>query len=168
MSSAGLQPSPMKGSNLTEYLESVERMRRFQDGLRDADRRREARRPSKRSQSKRSRLARSPLGHATAEQRLRVADRVCVVCGRHAGHCHPAHLVPRGATSQETANDERVVIPLCPGCHQEFDDGPLDLLPHLEPYWRDAIAAAVEAVGLMAALRRITKRRDWVPVEEMM
>lgn len=58
-----------------------------------------------------------------------------------------------------------MVVPLCPACHRDFDDGDLDLLPYLEPHWREQVARAVEAVGLMAALKRITKRRDWRPVE---
>lgn len=157
----------MKGSNPTEALEAIENMRQFQDELDSARARREARRPSKRSQAKRPRLAQSPVGHATPGQRARIADRACTVCGEHAGHCHPAHLIPRGASKPDAANDERMTVPLCPECHRLYDDGPLDLLPHLEPYWRDAIVAAVEAVGLMAALKRITKRRDWVPVEEV-
>jgi hypothetical protein len=154
----------MKGSNPTEAMDALEAMGRFEAELADARRRRESRRPGKRSQAKRPRIARSPLGHATPEQRSRVADRACIVCGKHAGNCHPAHLIPRAASPSDSADDERMTVPLCPVCHPEYDEGQLDLLPHLEPYWRDAIIAAVEAVGLMAALKRITKRR-WVPEE---
>jgi hypothetical protein len=43
-----------------------------------------------------------------------------------------------------------------------YDQGRLDLLPHLEPAWRAQLAHAVGHVGLIGALRRIggTRRPD--------
>jgi hypothetical protein len=106
---------------------------------------------------------RTPLGHCTPDQRERVRDRACIVCGEYAGDCHPAHVIDRAAVNANCADDVRAVVPLCPMCHRAYDAGLLDLSPHLEPHWRDAVAWAVEAVGLFRALRRITNQR-WAPV----
>jgi hypothetical protein len=102
------------------------------------------------------------LGHCTPEQRERVRDLACIVCGRHAGSCHPAHVIDRGLTSVDAADDVRAVVPLCPGldgCHRAYDDGKLDLSPYLEPRWRDTQEWAAGAIGLFRAARRISGRR---------
>jgi hypothetical protein len=112
-----------------------------------------------------SRLKATPLGHCTEEQKARVASLACIVCGEHLGHCHPAHVIDRASVNAEAADDVRAVVPLCPPCHRMYDDGDLDLSPHLEPRWRDSLGWAVEAVGLFVALRRITGKR-WKPIEE--
>ena len=109
---------------------------------------------------------RTPLGHCTPAQKERVRDLACIVCARHAGECDPAHVIDSGSIPIEVANDIRAVVPLCRRCHFEYDEGDLDLSPHLEPRWRDTLEWAVGAVGLFAALRRITGRR-WAPVEEL-
>ncbi len=108
-----------------------------------------------------SRSKRSGVSPATAAQRRRVADRACIVCARQP--CHPAHLIDR-SLAPSSGDVTEIVVPLCPHCHREYDDGRLDLSPYLEPRWRDAVAAAVGTVGLFRALRRITKR-DWMPVD---
>jgi hypothetical protein len=108
---------------------------------------------------------RTALGHCTPEQKERVRDLACIVCGQHAGECHPAHVYDSGNVRIEIANDVRAVVPLCPGCHFEYDHGDLDLSPHLEPRWRDSLEWAVGAVGIFTALRRITGMR-WRPIEE--
>ena len=113
------------------------------------------------ARSSTSKLRRTPLGHATPEQRERVRDLACIVCAERP--CHPAHLIDRGM-APSFGDDPRIVIPLCPSCHREYDDGDLDLSPYLEPHHREALAAAVLAVGLFGALRRITGHR-WAPVE---
>jgi hypothetical protein len=111
-----------------------------------------------------SRLTVTPLGHCTEEQKERVRDRACIVCAEHRGDCHPAHVIDRGVVSVEVADDVRAVVPLCFRCHRDYDTGGLDLSPYLEPSWRDAVAWAVEAVGLFRALSRITGKR-WAPIE---
>ncbi len=60
-------------------------------------------------------------------------------------------------------DETRLVVPLCRLCHHDYDEGSLDLSPYLEPQWRDAIACAVEAIGLLRTLKRITKA-TWVVV----
>lgn len=127
--------------------------------------REKARRPLTRNSSiKRSpsKLRRTPLGHCTDEQKARVAERACAVCRGHAGFCTPAHVVPRGhpKMSDEAADDSRAVVPLCLGCHREFDEGAIDLTAYLEPAYRDSQEWAAGAVGLASALRSITGQRD--------
>ena len=65
----------------------------------------------------------------------------------------PAHLIPR---SLGGCGDPLCVVPHCRSCHRAYDEGRLDLLPHLEPAWRAQLAHAVGHVGLIAALRRIS------------
>lgn len=103
-------------------------------------------------------LKRTPLGRTTLEQKQRVGGRACIVCAEHGGRCHPAHVVPRShpKMSEEAANDLRAVVPLCPTHHRAFDEGRLDLLPYLEPGWRDSQEWAAGAVGLASAMRTIT------------
>jgi hypothetical protein len=103
----------------------------------------------------------TPLGHCTLEQKERVAGQVCAVCGEHFDCCEPAHVVPRGhpKMSAVTADDVRAVVPLCHADHRLFDEGKIDLLPHLEPAWRDSQEWAAGAVGLSSALRSITGDR---------
>lgn len=103
----------------------------------------------------------SPLGHCTPEQKERVTEQVCVVCGKHFNACQPAHVVPRGhpKMSPVAADDVRAVVPLCPEDHRLFDGGEIDLTLHLEPAWRDSQEWAAGAVGLASALRSITGDR---------
>jgi hypothetical protein len=64
-------------------------------------------------------------------------------------------------------DDPRAVVPLCRAeHHREFDEGRLDLASYLEPHWRESIAWAVEAVGLFAALRRITGPKTLAEIAE--
>jgi hypothetical protein len=49
---------------------------------------------------------------------------------------------------------------LCRLHHRAYDRGELDLLPYLEPAWRAQLAHAVGHVGLIAALRQISGRRQ--------
>jgi hypothetical protein len=59
--------------------------------------------------------------------------------------------------------DARAVVELCRRCHRLYDDGKLDLLVWLEPYRLEELAFAVERVGLIATLERVTNER-WKPV----
>lgn len=117
--------------------------------------------PQRKSAPKRSR----GISPATRAQRAAVEGRACVVCAAHP--CHPAHLIDR-SLAPSAGDDVLAVVPLCPVHHWEYDDGPLDLLPYLEVggAWREQISWAVQTVGLMSALKRITKRREWRPVED--
>lgn len=113
----------------------------------------------KRSQMKRrpSKLKRGPVGRCTDAQKARVIEHCCIVCGKHFNRCQPAHLVPRGhpKMSDAAADDVRAVVPLCHEDHLSFDEG-MDLLPYLEPHWRDAQEWAAGAVGLATAVRSIS------------
>lgn len=56
-------------------------------------------------------------------------------------------------------DDPRAVIPLCRPHHRAYDLGTLDVLPDLEPRFRQELAFAVERVGLLTTLRRVTNSR---------
>jgi hypothetical protein len=113
-----------------------------------------------RMERKPSKLKTSLLGHCTIEQKARVAERVCICCGKHFDECDPAHVIPRAhpKLSKAAADDVRAVVPLCRQCHEDFDDG-MDLLPYLEPAWRDSQEWAAGAVGLASAMRSIGGER---------
>jgi hypothetical protein len=97
-------------------------------------------------------------GHLSAApaQRAKVAGRRCLVCGSVA-RVDPAHLIPR---SLGGCDEPDCVVPLCRTHHRVYDAGALDLLPFLEPRWRAELAHAVQHVGLLGAIRRVTGRRD--------
>lgn len=65
---------------------------------------------------------------ASTEQRCKVAGQVCTVVECQASPCDPAHLAPRAHGGCE---DAACVIALCRMHHRLFDDGKLDLLPHV-------------------------------------
>ena len=108
-------------------------------------------------------MKRKAISPASPEQRAATRDRACLVCRGHAGHCHPAHLIDRSLTTVGQ-DDPRAVIPLCPEHHRLYDDpigtGGIDLLPFLEPHYRAELAYAVERVGLLTTLRRVTNDRS--------
>jgi len=98
-------------------------------------------------------------GFAASEgQRRKVAGDFCCVCWQ--APADPAHLIPR-SVSPDHSGDPLRVVPLCRRCHDAYDGGRLDLLPHLDGFDRE-VAMAVECVGLVAALERITNRK-WGP-----
>ena len=97
---------------------------------------------------------RAPFG-ASAAQRAKVVGQGCVVCRQTKG-ITPAHLAPR---SLGGCDHPDCVVPLCWLHHRAYDTGELELLPHLEPRWRDEIAHAVLHLGLIAAVRRLRGRR---------
>ncbi len=97
---------------------------------------------------------RAPVSPASPAQRARVKGKACIVCAQ--GPCHPAHLIDR---SLGGGDDPRAVVPLCPLHHREYDEAGLDLLRWLEPRYREELAYAVELVGLVATLRRVTNDR---------
>lgn len=104
-------------------------------------------------------LARAPISPASPAQRDKVRGLACVACSEHP--VDPMHLIPRGMTTVGQ-DSPLAVVPACRPCHEAYDTGLLDLLPHLEPAWRAELAFAVERVGLITTLRRVTNDRQSV------
>jgi hypothetical protein len=98
------------------------------------------------------RAQRRAVSPASEAQRAKVRDAPCVRCGAP-GPCHPAHLIDRSLGGDD---DPRAVVPLCAACHRLYDEGGCSLLEHLEPHYRVELAYAVELVGLLAAVNRVT------------
>lgn len=94
------------------------------------------------------------ISPASPAQRSKIAAEVCVVCQSEL--VHPAHVIDRSLGGDD---DPRAVIALCPLHHREYDDGSLSILEYLEPHYRTELAYAVELVGLITALERITNQR---------
>lgn len=88
------------------------------------------------------------------EQRAKVRNVCCLVCGF--SKSDPAHVIDR---SLGGCNSEKCVVPLCRRCHRMYDETGMDLLPYLEPDFREEIAHGVLHVGLSRAYARITGRR---------
>lgn len=108
------------------------------------------------STSTRKRRSISP---ATPQQRARVKDRDCIVCG--GTPVDPAHLLSR-SVCPDGADDPRAVIALCRRHHREFDEGGLSVLEHLEPSQREELAFAVQRFGLISTLEFVTNQK-WRP-----
>ena len=98
--------------------------------------------------------ARLPLS-ASAAQRAKVVGSACVVCEQTKG-ITPAHLAPR---SMGGCDEPDCVVPLCWPHHRLYDTGGLELLPYLEPTWRDEVSHAVLHLGLIGAVRRLAPGR---------
>lgn len=83
------------------------------------------------------------------------AESECRVCGSGEG-LQAAHTI--GRTHDPSNGKVRPVdiVPLCVKCHMEYDGRSLNLLPYLS---HEEQAAAVEHVGIMSALRRLTNER---------
>jgi hypothetical protein len=98
---------------------------------------------------------------ASPAQREKVADQPCLVCWQ--GPCDPAHLIPR-SLAPDHGGDPIRVVPLCRRHHRDYDEGGLDLLPHLSLAWRHELAHAVldHPSGMVGALQRITNQH-WGP-----
>ena len=97
---------------------------------------------------------RAPFGASDA-QREKIIGGVCVVCLQTKG-ITPAHLAPR---SLGGCDHPDCVVPLCWLHHRTYDTGRLELLPYLEPAWRDEVAHAVVHLGLIGAVRRLAPGR---------
>ena len=78
-----------------------------------------------------------------------------MVCAQTKG-ITPAHLAPR---SLGGCDEAVCVVPLCWMHHRPYDTGRLELLPYLEPQWRDEVAHAVQHLGLIGAVRRLAPGR---------
>lgn len=106
-----------------------------------------------RSALKRSRAV-SP---ASVAQRLKVEAQGCRLHGdRCPGPVDPAHVIDRSIGG---CDDVRCVVGLCRLVHSSYDDHRFDVLPLLT---LDEQAHAVEHLGLLRALRRVTGTR-WQP-----
>jgi hypothetical protein len=101
-------------------------------------------------------LARVPVSAASAAQRAKVRGRRCLVCAARAP-VDPAHLVPR---SLGCCDHFDCVVALCRTHHRAYERGDLGLGAHLEPGHRREAAHAVEHLGLIGALRRLTGSRQ--------
>lgn len=96
---------------------------------------------------------RRAVSRSTPPQRATSRWGSCLVCG--AGPVDAAHLIDRSITT--VGQDEVLaVVPLCRACHGAYDDHRLDLVPYLEPHWRRELAFAVERVGLISTVRRVS------------
>src|SRR3954471_376963 len=106
-------------------------------------------------------LARSPrapkrraISPASTAQREKVRFAPCIRCAVEG--VQPAHVIDR---SLGGTDDPRAVVALCAACHRLYDDGAISILEHLEPHYRTELAYAVELVGLITAIERITNSR---------
>lgn len=127
----------------SELRSDPETARAWRDRSNDAARERERGKP------------RRAISPASSAQRDKTRLAPCVRCKRP-DRSTPAHLIDRSLGGDD---DPRAVVPLCLECHRLYDDGRCDLLPFLEPHYRAELAYAVELVGLVAALNRITNDR---------
>lgn len=115
-----------------------------------------------RESSARSLAGRRAISPASFDQRRKVRPLACLNCGAERGErvtVDAAHVIPRSLGGCDSAD---CVVPLCrradgSGCHREYDEGRLELLPLLT--WSEQ-AHAVSHVGIAAALRQTTKGSD--------
>ena len=99
------------------------------------------------------------------QQREKVAEQACLVCWK--GPCDAAHLIDR-SVAPDPGGDPIRVVPLCRRHHTDYDEGVLDLLPHLNVMaWRHELAHAVldHPGGIVGALERITNT-GWLPEQQ--
>jgi hypothetical protein len=85
----------------------------------------------------------------------------CIVCWR--APTDRAHLIDRSLAADPN-NDPRRTVFLCREHHERYDAHTLDLLPHLT-HCRSELARAVELVGLISTLERVTGSK-WAPLQE--
>jgi 5-methylcytosine-specific restriction endonuclease McrA len=79
----------------------------------------------------------------------------CRVCG-DGRDLQAAHTIGRTYDPIHGKVQAIDIVPLCPGCHRQYDGRTLNLLPYLS---HDEQAAAVGHVGIISALRRLTNER---------
>jgi hypothetical protein len=80
----------------------------------------------------------------------------CRVCRNGLG-LEAAHTIGRVHDPSNGKVRPVDIVPLCGTCHRRYDGRDLDLLPYLT---HEEQAAAVEHVGIVGALRRISSDRD--------
>jgi hypothetical protein len=113
------------------------------------------------------RAPRRAISPASAAQRAIIHGRACIVTGGDAscgGRIDPTHVIDRSITTVGQ-DDPRAVVPCCRRHHDLYDEGDLSLLEFLEPQFREELAFAVERVGLLTTLRRVTNQR-YIPESE--
>src|SRR5262245_29804543 len=84
----------------------------------------------------------------------------CLVCWK--APTDRAHLIDRSLAPDPYGDPLRVIY-LCRAHHEEYDSHRLDLLPYLQDRHRRELARAVELVGLITTLERVTGAA-WQPV----
>jgi hypothetical protein len=89
-----------------------------------------------------------------------MTGNACIVCWQ--GPTDRAHLIDRSLAPDPNGDPRRVVF-LCRAHHEAYDNHTLDLLPFLEKQCRSELARAVEVVGLVTTLERVTGRA-WAPI----
>lgn len=99
---------------------------------------------------------RTTLGHASAQQKAKVAREGARIAAPSSGPVDPAHITPR---TQGGCDHEDCVCGLPRRLHERYDEGKLDILPYLT---RAEQAHAAGHLGLLGALRRTTGE-DYVP-----
>ena len=100
-------------------------------------------------------LRRLPIVPASEQQRTKVADLSCIVCGR--SPVDPAHLVPR----RRGGCDHRdCVVPLCRTHHRLYDHAQLALGVHLGGGYQRERAHALAHVSALQLCWAL-KGRGW-------
>jgi hypothetical protein len=110
-----------------------------------------------------ARPKRTPISPASRTQRIKVARAECIVCGQDSTQTtiDPAHVVPRSLCATG-ADHPDAVVPLCRVDHSAYDENRLDLLPFMEPRYRDELAYAVKQVGLSRTFQIVTGQKTWL------
>lgn len=88
----------------------------------------------------------------TSEAQIQTGS-ACIVCWRTP--TDRAHVIDRSLAPDPYGDPRRVVF-LCREHHDAYDAHTLDLLPYLEPHHRTELARAVELVGLVTTIERVT------------
>ena len=78
-------------------------------------------------------------------------EEVCRVCGQYG--VEAAHTIGRSHDPPNGKVRPEDICPLCPEHHRQYDARQLDILAYLS---YEEQAAAVEHVGILRALRRLT------------
>jgi hypothetical protein len=101
---------------------------------------------------------------ASPEQRAKTSVQVCTVIECASLECDAAHLTPRSFRGCDHAD---CVIALCRRHHRDFDDGRLDLLPHLAGRGFEAELAHMQShySDPLSVVFRLSGQR-WVPERE--
>jgi hypothetical protein len=113
------------------------------------------------SRSAKKNSTRTTFTPASKEQRAKVRELACVVCGKDIFEqtIHPAHLTPRSKGGCDAAE---CVIALCAYDHRRFDDGELDLLSVLTASWpayRPEVAHMLEHLNPVELLEQLANDR---------
>jgi hypothetical protein len=85
----------------------------------------------------------------------------CIVCWQVP--TDRAHLIDR-SLAPDRGGDPRRIVFLCRQHHDAYDAHDLDLLPYLHRH-RSELARAVELIGLISTLERVTGSK-WTPLKE--